>query len=67
MPTNQTIDFKDPLLIVQWLDTALKKEKEKYKNCPVVPDIIPGQEAAQGWGYVVAGYYMKNQWSKEFR
>ena len=48
MTTNQTIDFKDPLLIVQWLDTALKKEKENYKKCPVVPDIIPGQEAAQG-------------------
>ena len=46
MPTNQTIDFKGPLLIVQWIDTALKKEK--YKICPVVPVIIHGQEAAQG-------------------
>ena len=58
MPTNQTIDFKDPSLIVQWLDTSLRKEKEKYKKCPVVPDIISGQEAAQGWGYVVAGYFL---------
>ena len=29
---NQTIDFKDPLWIIEWLDTALKKEQEKYKN-----------------------------------
>ena len=38
-----------------------KKEKEKYNRCPVTPDFVPGQEAAQGWGYVVAGYFLIEQ------
>ena len=58
MTKNQTIDFKDPLWITTWLDTALKKEKEKYEKCPVMPDLLPGFEAAQGWGYVVDGYFL---------
>ena len=61
MAANQTIDFKDPLRITKWLDTALKKEKEKYKKCPVMPDMVPGHEAAQGWGYVVTGYFLVEQ------
>ena len=40
MAANQTIDFKDPLWITKWLDTALKKEKEKYERCPVIPDLV---------------------------
>ena len=43
---NQTIDFKDPLWIVAWLDTALTKEKEKYRKCPVIPDMVPGHEVS---------------------
>ena len=58
MAANQTIDFKDPLWIITWLDTALKKEKEKYKKCPVIPDLLPGHVAVQGWGYVIAGYFL---------
>ena len=58
MATNQTIDFKDPLWITAWLHTALKKEQEKYKQCPVMPDFAPGHEMAQAWGYVVAGYFL---------
>ena len=44
-----------------WLDTALKKEKEKYEKCPVTPDLVPGHEVAQGWGFVVAGYFLVEQ------
>ena len=55
---KQAINFKDPSWILAWLDTALKKEKEKYKKCPVLPDKVPGHEAAQGWGYVVIGYFL---------
>ena len=58
MATNQTVDYKDPLMIVAWLDTALEKEREKYEKCPVKPDMIPDHEAAQAWGYVVAGYFL---------
>ena len=58
MAANGTIDFKDPLWITVWLDTALRKEKEKYEKCPVMSDMVPGHEAAQGWGYVVAGYFL---------
>ena len=55
---KQTIDFKDPLWITKWLDTALKKEKEKYAKCPVPADMVPGCEVAHGWGYVVTGYFL---------
>lgn len=58
MAANQNVDFKDPLWITVWLDAALKKEKEKYERCPVKPDLVPGHEAAQGWGYVVVGYFL---------
>lgn len=58
MATDQTIKFKDPLWILKWLDTALEKEKGKYQKCPVIPDMVPGHDAAQGWGYVVAGYFL---------
>ena len=57
MPANK-IDFKDPLWIIAWLRTALDKEKEKYTRCPVVPDVVPGHDVAQGWGFVVAGYFL---------
>ena len=55
---NQPINFKDPLWITVWLETALKKEQEKYKKCPVMPDLIPDYTAAEAWGYVVAGYFL---------
>ena len=55
---KQAIEFKDPSWTLSWLDAALKKEREKYKKSPVLPDIIPGHEAAQGWGYVVVGYFL---------
>ena len=58
MTGNQTIDFKDLLWITAWLDTALEKEKEKYEKCPVIPDMVPGHEAAQGWGYVCTEYFL---------
>ena len=55
------INFKKPIDILAWLDTALEKEKQKYKATPVNRDMIPGHEAAQGWGYVVAGYFLIEQ------
>ena len=58
MNPKQNINCKDPLWITAWLDTALEKEKEKYTKCPVIPDMVPGHEVAQGWGYVVAGYFL---------
>lgn len=53
--------YKDPLRITAWLDTALKKEQEKYKKCPVTPDLVPRHEVSQGWGFVVAGYFLVEQ------
>ena len=52
------IIFKKPSLALAWLETALKKEKEKYQKCPVVQDIVHDCMAAQGWGYVIAGYFL---------
>ena len=58
MVTNKKIKFKNPLLIAEWLDTALEKEKEKLEKCPVNPDMVAGYVNAQGWGYVVTGYFL---------
>ena len=53
--------YKEPLYICAWLETALKKEWQKYSAIPVTPDAVPGHEEAQGWGYVVAGYFLIEQ------
>ena len=53
--------FKERIWVLAWLDAALEKEKEKYAKCPVTRDMVPGHEAAQSWGYVVAGYALVEQ------
>lgn len=58
---SQVINFKDPKRITVWLDAALEKEKEKFGKCPVTSDVVPGYEAAQGWGYVIAGYFLAEE------
>ena len=55
------ITYKKPLYVLAWLEAALKKEWQKYAETPVTPDLIPGHEAAQAWGYVVAGYSLLEQ------
>lgn len=59
--TGQAINFKDPKRITVWLDTALEKEREKFEKCPVMSDAVPEHEAAQGWGYVIAGYFLAEE------
>ncbi|MCY4420955.1 MAG: hypothetical protein OXC42_06855 [Gammaproteobacteria bacterium] len=58
--TNK-ITYKEPLYVWAWLDTALKKEWEKYEAKPVMPDEVPGHDLAQAWGYVIAGYSLIEQ------
>ena len=58
---KQDIDYIDPLYMTAWLDGALRKEKEKYDKCPIVPDMVPGYDNAQAWGYVVTGYFLAEQ------
>ena len=58
MATNQQIQFKDPRWVIVWLETALRAEQKKYEQCPVLPDMVPGHESAQAWGYVVTGYFL---------
>lgn len=55
------IDYKEPLYVWAWLNTALKKEWQKYAAMPVMPDMVPGHEVAQAWGYVIAGYSLIEQ------
>ena len=55
------IRYRKPSDVRIWLDTALKKEREKYKNMPVKRDMIPNHELARAWGYVVAGYFLIEQ------
>ena len=55
------ITYKEPLYIWAWLETALQKEWQKFKTTPVMPDMAPGHEEAQAWGYVVAGYFLIEQ------
>ena len=40
------------------LEAALKQERKKYASHPVVPDLVPDHVNAQGWCYVVAGYFL---------
>ena len=61
MTANKPIDFKDPSDIKIWLDTALKKEEEKYKKCSVRSDMVHDCVTAQGWGYVVVSYFLVEQ------
>ena len=56
--TSQSINFKDPQVMIKWLDTALNMERAKYKSCPWKQDFVPGYEVAQAWGYVVSGYFL---------
>lgn len=39
----------------------MDKEREKYEQCPVLPDMVPGYETAQGWAYVIAGYFLMEE------
>ncbi|MDE2981074.1 MAG: hypothetical protein OXU74_07755 [Gemmatimonadota bacterium] len=59
--SKKQIDFKDPVFALNWLDTAIGFERRKLSKCPVLPDMAPGHEAAQGWAYVVAGYFLLEQ------
>ena len=56
--TNKAIQFKEPSRVCEWLDTALKMEKEKYQKCLVIPDMVSEHESAQAWAYVVTGYFL---------
>jgi len=55
------IAYREPRYVLAWLETALKKEWQKYDTTPVTADLIPGYEAAQAWGYVVAAYSLLEQ------
>lgn len=55
------VTYKEPLYVWHWLNTALQKEWQKYSATPVTPDMAPGHELAQAWGYVVAGYFLMEQ------
>ena len=59
--TSQITDYKKPLYILTWLETALRKEWQKYVATPVTADLMPTHEVAQAWGYVVAGYFLLEQ------
>lgn len=53
--------YKEPFYVLVWLETALKKEWQKYAAMPVTRDMVPGHNIAQAWGYVVAGYFLIEQ------
>lgn len=55
------VTYKKPLYVLSWLEAALKKEWQKYSASPVTPDLMADHEAAQAWGYVVAGYFLLEQ------
>ncbi len=58
---SQKINFRTSTEIIHYLKTALKKEQEKYEKCPIVPDMMPGHEAASAWGFVITGYFLVEQ------
>ena len=54
-------DRKDLIWILANVDWALKLEREKFKQVPIKPDLMPQYIALQGWGYVVVGYNLLEQ------
>ena len=53
--------YKERLWTWHWLRAALNKERKKYAASPVEPDLMPDYENTQGWGYIVAGYFLIEQ------
>lgn len=53
--------YKHPSTALGWLNRALEFEKEKNRQCPVLPDLVSEFVNAGGWGYVVAGYTLLEQ------
>ena len=50
--------YKSGLLMAHGLEAALKQERKKYASHSVVPDLVSDHVNAQGWCYVVAGYFL---------
>ena len=50
--------YKSWPLMADGLETALEMERKKYASHPVMPDLAPDHVNAQGWCYVVAGYFL---------
>ena len=40
---------------------GLEEGEREVQECPVTPDLVPGHEIAQGWSFVVAGYFLVEQ------
>ena len=53
-----TRQYKSSTLMAHGLETALKQERKKYGSHPVLRDLMPDHMNAQGWCYVVAGYFL---------
>lgn len=54
----KTRTYKSWSLMAHGLKTALELERKKYASHPVMPDLAPDHVNAQGWCYVVAGYFL---------
>lgn len=48
-----------------WLQGALEMEREKYRKCPVKPDIAPAYVHSRMWGYAVNAHLLLEQSLKE--
>lgn len=48
-----------------WLQGALEMEREKYRKCPVKPDIAPAYVHSRMWGYAVPAHLLLEQSLKE--
>ena len=53
--------YKDLIWVLANIDGALKLERERFKQNPVKPDLIPQYIALQAWSYVVVGYNLIEQ------
>lgn len=53
--------FRESVFLAEFLEAALEKEKEKYGKCPVAQHRDADYTATQGWGFVVAGYFLVEQ------
>ena len=55
--SKKPIIYKEPNEALTWLDAALQKERDKYKESPVNHnELMSDYVSAEGWGFVLVGY-----------
>ena len=58
MKANSRAELRTDGLAQAYLEAALKSEYAKFRDMPPKADLVPGYQAASGWGFLVAAYFL---------